>query len=144
VPAGQQKVTFAVGTNAVNSRVFPSIQAYRQTELAIPGNPSAGLTLVPPGPVKILLPSRIQAKQRFTGTIVLNGPAGSKGVDVVLAPPVILEDVPGSVVVPAGETQATFEGRAGELPCGSPCERHAQILGDANGYRPVGNTVVFQ
>jgi hypothetical protein len=146
VPAGKQKVTFNVGTAPVDDTVHAVIRASRGKELAIPGEASAGLRLIPPGPARVVLPLRINEQEEFSGTVILDGAAGPKGMKVKLHAwgPAPIAKLPDSITVPAGSKQAKFKGKAGKLNCPQSCESSSSVRAIAHGQDSIGWTTIVK
>jgi hypothetical protein len=129
VPAGSQRAETTITTTPVYDDAFCFITATvekdslaRRDQIAV-RHPKLKSLVIPPV---------LTSKQKFTGTVTLNGPAPAPGGFVV-----VLRDqgpgsyltTPGSVVVEAGEISETFQGSVGTVPG----DRTGQVVARAGG-----------
>lgn len=104
IPQGAQSKTFPVTTRAVSTSVRVILSARRGSQTV-----TTVLTVAPASLVSLTLKNaRVIGGSSTTGTVTLNGPAPAGGVLVRLSSNNPAAKVPASVLVPAGQTQATF------------------------------------
>gem|GEM_PF-6881745 len=103
VPAGSTTATFSVSTVAVSAQKAVVITASTPNRSV-----TASLSVKPEGILEVSAPPMIVATAGGTGTVVLTSPAGAGGATVSLSASSGALSVPSSVVVPQGQTSATF------------------------------------
>ena len=104
VPSGQTTATFQVSTLGVSSQTVATITAsFAGT------SQSASLTINPAGLASISLnPTSVLGGVQSTGTVTLSGLAPSSGAIVSLSSNNLSATVASSVLVPSGQSSATF------------------------------------
>lgn len=103
VPAGSSTASFSIATTAVTSRKSVTITASTAQRSA-----QAVLAVVPDGVLEVRVPETLVGGETGTGTVQLTGQAGNGGTTVALSTSSGLLSVPPTVVVPEGQTSATF------------------------------------
>ncbi|MEJ5169552.1 MAG: S8 family serine peptidase [Fimbriimonadales bacterium] len=103
VPAGSTTATFTVTTQAVTSQNLITVTATTPNRSV-----QSDLMVKPDGVLDLSAPSVLVAGANGTGTVTLTGPAGAGGVAVRLVSSSGALTVPSTVVVPQGQTTATF------------------------------------
>lgn len=104
IPAGQASVTFPITTTIVNASTVANISATLNGQSQV-----APLTVTPPTVSALVLnPTSVAAGTSSTGTVTLNGVAGSAGVVVALSSSSTLAVVPAIMTVASGQTSGTF------------------------------------
>jgi hypothetical protein len=115
VAEGQTVTTFSIVTSVTTTAGFNG--AYHVDIQASYGGatPSATLTVNPPLFLSSLsvAPGNLAGGSTAVGTVTLNGPAPAGGALVALASNSAAATMPASVLVPAGQTGATFTVRTG-------------------------------
>ena len=113
IAAGQSTGTFSVLTSSVTSSSMVTITA------TLNSSATANLTVAPLQVSSVTVsPSTVVGGQGATGTVTLGGPAASTGTTVTLSSSSSSASVPGTVTVPAGQTQTSFSVRS--TPVSSP------------------------
>jgi len=104
IPAGGSSATTNIATTTVVSQVSATITATLGST-----SKSATLTVNPLALTSLsLVPTAVTGGVASTGTVALNGPAGTGGAIIVLSGGTPVAGIPPSVTVPAGQTSATF------------------------------------
>ena len=108
VPAGSDRVSFAIATSPVSSNTSVTLTAnfngtWTATSLIVtPTSGAASLSLL------ALSPSTVTGGASSQGTVTLSGPAPTGGAVVSLASSSSVAGVPSAVTVASGATSATF------------------------------------
>jgi hypothetical protein len=131
VPAGTDRVSFTIGTNAVAADTNVSLTANWNSS----GAAFTSLTVLSAGPAltvssHTLSPTSVTSGGTSTGTVTLSGPAGSAGAVVALSSSHSgIASVPASVTVPAGASSATYTATAGTVTATSSATLTASLGG---------------
>ena len=124
VAFGQSSAVFNISTQPVAMQTVATIFASFQN-----AQQSAQLTVNPPTPVSLTLnPSTIAEGTSSTATVTLSGPAPN-GTVIAVSSSNLNASVPASVVVPFGQTSATFSIYANPGVKGSVATITAQLSG---------------
>lgn len=127
IPEGNLSATVTASTPSLSASTTSTVYARRGGVIAW-----TGLLMFPPRISSIVVsPSMVDPGDAIVGTINLDAPAPVEGLRVTLTRNRPQVSVPGSVLVPAGQTSATFNITA----TGSPSLIEATIIGAANGFR---------
>jgi uncharacterized protein (TIGR03437 family) len=112
IPAGQTTATFPVSTSTVSSPTSATITASsaNRASAVVTVNPASDGQTGPTGSIASfsVSPSSVTSGQSATGTVTLASAAPTGGVAVSLSSNSSAASVPGSVIIPAGQTTATF------------------------------------
>jgi trimeric autotransporter adhesin len=104
------------GTVAITTTPTATLQLATLTASARNDTRTANLTIAPPVVSNISAsPSSLNSGQQSTGTVTINGPAPSGGMQVSLSSNNSALTVPASVTVPSGQTSATFSASTGTV-----------------------------
>jgi len=104
VPAGATSATFTIQTAPVSAANTLTIDAASNGT-----HSAASLVINPPLPTSLAIsPATVFGGQTSTGTVTVNGVAPTGGIAVPLSSGSATVTVPATVVVPAGQTMATF------------------------------------
>ncbi|HZH99059.1 MAG TPA: hypothetical protein VEX38_08815, partial [Fimbriimonadaceae bacterium] len=106
VPEGLNQATFTIETRNVGATSVRTVTATydgvsRSANVTI--NPSANLSTF------IISPNTVNGGDRTTGTVTLDRPAGAEGVEVTLQSQSSIIIVPATVMIPSGQSQASFQ-----------------------------------
>lgn len=104
IPAGSSNNVFTYTTGAVST-----VTSVTVTAALGKSSVSAVLTVTPEPVALILSPSTVTGGSSSTGLVTLESPAPAGGTTVTLGSSNTEASVPGSVLVPAGQTTATFQ-----------------------------------
>jgi len=104
VPATATSASFTINTTAVTSSTSAQITANLRN---VPQSATLGINPVALASVSVS-PATVLGGTPSTGTVTLDGPAGTAGIVVSLKSSSLVATLPASVTIPAGQTSTTF------------------------------------